>query len=65
MKISAKDIDDFLKKENVKLPYTKKLTNGMWEVFDGKSICYMPQALYDKFQAKMLEFGTKGLNKKI
>lgn len=60
MDVTKEDINIWLKEVGMKLPYTKYLGNGLWEVFDGESSCYMGQKLYEQY-CSLLNEAVKNL----
>lgn len=60
MDITKEDIAKWLDEVGIKCPYTKYLGNGLWEVFDGKSSCYMGQKLYEQY-CDLLKEAVKNL----
>lgn len=59
MEGTAKNIEDFLKDGNIKLPFAKYVGNGLYQIFDGQSSTYMGKELYERFQKLMLQEGLK------
>ena len=40
---------DEIQASGVKIPYTKELPNGLWEVFNGDSVCFMGKEQYELY----------------
>lgn len=59
MNVTKENIDEWMKEIDAKLPFSKYLGYGLYQVFDGKSSFYMGKELYEQFEKLLQQEGEK------